>query len=128
MFKDAFKNILNESRNITEILHKEFPEVRFKLTEGKSIDAESGEKDFIYLMIFVVVYKERKKGHGTRFVKRLVELAEVNNVDVFLTPDDSYAEKGDMKKTKLTKWYKELGFVKKKRDDFRVQATMCNYS
>ena len=105
--------------SIDNTLKREFPEVRFKLSE---------HKDYAHLMIVVVKYKDRNKGQGTEFIKRLIELSEQEQKDIYLTPDDSYSEKSDMNKAQLTKWYKSLGFVKKHRDDFRNQNTMAYYT
>ena len=101
-------------------LSKEFKNtVRFKLSESP---------DKVYLMIFVVPYKDRGNGIGTKFMKSLIKYAKELNKNIYLTPDDSYAEKEDMNKIQLTKWYKSLGFEKKRKDDFSTQAVMALYN
>ncbi len=113
------KTIINEINGVSvnKILKKEFS-IPFKLTEND---------EFIHLMIFVVHFGERGKGIGNKFMKRLISLAKEQNKDIFLSPDDSYGEKEDMNKTQLIKWYKRLGFVNKKKSDFRSQNTMVFY-
>jgi len=112
-------NRISENSKVNDLLRTEFPDIRFKLTENS---------EYMKLMIIVVKYDDRGNGLGEKFMKRLFELAEKVNKDVFLTPDDSYAEMGDMKKSALIKWYKKLGVSKKHRDDFRSQDTMCYYT
>lgn len=120
----SFKEMLLEA-NTENILRTEFPDVRFNISK---INSQKGENDWIVLSILVVQYKNRNKGYGSEFMKRFVELADQEKFDIFLTPDDSYAEDEDMNKAQLTKWYKKFGFEKKHKDDFRSQNTFCYYS
>jgi len=115
---ESFRQALLES-SVKTILKREFPEIRFHMTENS---------DFITLDIIVVQYKERKQGKANEFMRRLIELAKQEQKDIFLTPDDSYAEKNGMNKSKLTKWYKKLGFKPKEKSDFRSRNLMCYYS
>ena len=112
--------ILNElkGKSINAILKREF-NIPFKLTE---------HEDYVVLMIVVVPYKERNKGIGNKFMKRLIELSIEQNKDIFITPSGEYSEPEDMKKGALIKWYKGLGFVNKKKSDFRSQNTMVYYT
>ncbi len=121
---NSFRSLMLEA-SVEDILRTEFPEIRFNMSKRKH---QKDEKSWIELMIVVVQYKERNKGKGSEFMKRLIELAEQEKIDVFLTPDDSYSEKEDLSKSQLIKWYKKLGFEKKHRDDFRSQNTFCYYS
>jgi GNAT superfamily N-acetyltransferase len=104
-FKDYF---LTEMAKVTGTLKREFPNVRFVIDETD---------DYIDLRIFVVVYKDRHKGIGTKFINRLKELADESNKTIYLTPDDSYAEDGEMTKKDLERWYKKLGFVDKPKNE-----------
>ena len=119
-----FKSLMLEA-TIEDTLRTEFPEIRFNTSKVKS---QKDEKDWIELMILVVQHKERREGQGSEFMKRFIELVDIDEVDIFLTPDASYSGKGDMSKPQLIKWYKSLGFEKKHRDDFRSQSTFCYYS
>ena len=107
-----------QGKSINKILKKEF-NVPFKLTEND---------EFIHLMILVVPFKQRSEGIGNKFMKRLIELAKEQKKDIFLSPSDEYGEKEDMNKAQLIKWYKKLGFVNKKKSDFRSQNTMVFYT
>ena len=113
-------HILNElnGKSINSILKKEFS-IPFKLIENE---------EFLELMIVVVPWKQRGTGIGKKFMKRLIELAEEQNKDIFLSPDDSYSEPEDMNKGELSKWYTKLGFKKKEKSDFRSHNTMCYYT
>ena len=113
------KEIIDNFAGIESTLKREFKEVPFKMIE---------KDDYIELIIFVVKFKERNKGIGTSFMKRLIELANLYQKDIYLTPDDSYGEETDMNKSQLTKWYNKLGFTKKHKDDSRSKYTMCYYS
>ncbi len=119
-----FKTIFIES-SINDKLRNEFPDVRFNMSK---IRTQKGENPWVELMIVVVPYKDRNSGIGNKFMKRLIELSKEAGVDIFLTPDDSYAEKENMSKSQLIKWYKKLGFEKKRKDDFRSQNTYCYYT
>lgn len=115
----TYKEFISES-TVEVKLRKEFrDDVRFNLTESE---------DKVFLNIFVVPYKLRNQGIGKRFMTALVKYAKVLNKNIYLNPDDSYAEKEDMNKTQLTKWYKSFGFNKKKKDDFSTQAVMALYN
>ena len=112
------REILEKNTNINKTLLREFDNVPFKLTEND---------EFMVLMIFVVKFDDRHQGVGSKFMKRLIELAKEANKDIFLSPSDEYAEKSDMNKNQLIKWYKKLGFKKKQKSDFRSQNTYCYY-
>ena len=114
----TYREFITES-TVQAKLKKEFKDVRFNLTEGPKK---------VYLNIFVVPYKQRNQGLGNKFMKALIKYAKELNKNIYLTPDDSYGEKEDMNKKQLTNWYKRLGFVKKKPDDFSTQAVMAYYN
>ncbi len=117
----SFKDILMES-GVKKTIKREFPEVRFNLEEHDHPDG-----NFIVLNIVVVKYKERSKGTGTEFMRRLVELADQEQEDIFLSADDSYAEKDGMNKKMLIKWYKKFGFKDKPKSEQRNKNTMVYY-
>ena len=112
------KQILEQIDKTSNILKKEFPNTPFKLSENK---------DYIALAIFVVKFKDRRNGIGTKFMKRLIELAKESEKDIFITPTDDYSEETDMDKEELIKWYEKLGFEKKHSDDHRSKNTYCYY-
>ena len=114
----TFEEYLTES-TVNAKLRKDFADtVRFNMQENDSR---------IILSILVVPYKERNKGLGSKFMCSLIKYAKEANKNIYLTPDDSYAEPEDMNKTQLTKWYKSFGFQKKKKDDFSTQAVLAYY-
>ena len=114
----TFEEYLTEN-TINAKLRKEFGDsVRFNVQENDSR---------IILSILVVPYKERNKGIGSKFMRSLIKYAKEANKNIYLTPDDSYAEPEDMNKAQLTKWYKSFGFQKKKKDDFSTQAVLAYY-
>lgn len=112
------KDIITEMRSIDQQLKSEFS-IPFKLIENS---------EFMVLQIVVVPWKQRNTGIGNKFMKRLIQLAKKVQKDVFISPDDGYAEKEDMSKAQLIKWYKKLGFKNKAKSDFRSQNTMCYYT
>ena len=67
-------------------------------------------KDNIHLNVVVVPEANRKKGLGTKFMKRLQELAKTGNKTITLNISDMYADQDDPKADELEKWYKKLGF------------------
>jgi len=89
---------------------------------------EDGENAYLKIQMVVTPFKDRGQGIATAFFKDLVAEAKRNKIDVFLTPDDSYQEPGDMTKKDLVRWYKKLGFEPKHKDDFRSQDTLCFYA
>jgi GNAT superfamily N-acetyltransferase len=124
MFNEYFE--IQEKVDIKSTLRKEFPEVIFQL--HGSYEGFGEGNDYYRLQMILVPYDLRRKGLGTKFMKKLTELSEKNKTDIFLSPDDGYQESGGMSKAQLTKMYKKLGFEKKRKDDFRSQDTMCYYA
>ena len=113
-----FSSMLLES-SVKNIMKREFPDIRMIISE---------DEDYVVLGVVLVHHTERKKGKATEFMLRLIEVAEQERKDIFLTPDDGYSSKGDMSTAQLTKWYKKLGFKKKKKSDFRAQQLLCYYN
>ncbi len=116
----SFADMLLES-SIKAILKREFPDIRFVMSEYP-------KEKYAVLQVVLVQYDQRKQGKATEFMKRLIELADQYEMDIFLTPDDGYSGKGDMNKSQLTKWYKKLGFKKKDKSDFRAMQSMVYYA
>jgi len=98
----SFYGLLIEGK-VQNMLVKEFPrtEAIFNIDE---------KDDKIILNIVVIPYKERRKGKGTKFMKRLQEIAQEKGKDIYLNASDMYSEEDDMKVKDLIKWYKKLGF------------------
>ena len=70
----------------------------------------------VHLNVVVVPAKNRKKGLGTKFMKRLQELARENNKTVTLNVSDLYADEDDPKADDLERWYSSLGFKMKDKN------------
>ncbi len=99
----SFKHVLLES-TIEDTIRREFPGIPLQIKETSNT---------IQLIVFVVPYKERRKGVATEFINRLKELADQEGKDVILTPSDGYlTSDGDMNLTQLKSFYKKMGFVK----------------
>ena len=98
----GFREYLSES-SIRSVLIKEFPKetLHFLIEETP---------ESITLNLLLVPFKKRNQGIGTKFMKRLVELADKYGKTIYLTPTDVYMEPSDMGLEKLTKWYKKFGF------------------
>ena len=109
----TFYDYLNET--VTGALHKEFP----KSEVISNIDEKS---DKIVLNVVLVPFKKRRKGLGTKFMKKLIELANKEKKDIYLNASDMYAEDEDMKVQDLVKWYKSLGFEETK--NFKLNKEM----
>ena len=97
-----FKDFLIEG-TVSQILSSEF-------SKQDAIFNIHETHDKIMLNIIVVPFKVRKQGKGTKFMKRLQELAKEKNKDIYLNVSDAYAEENDPKVNELYKWYKKLGF------------------
>ena len=121
-----FTDTLLETADIISRVRAKHPKVIIN-TIGPN-PAEDGENAYLKIQMIVVPFKERNNGIATAFFKDLTAEARRNAIDIFLTPDDSYSEEGEMTKKDLERWYKKLGFEKKHRDDFRSQNTMCFYA
>jgi GNAT superfamily N-acetyltransferase len=109
----TFNDYINET--IVGQLYKEFPksETIFNIDE---------KKDKLILNIVLVPFKQRNKGKGTKFMKRLIDLAKEKGKDIILYASDAYAEDTDMKVDDLVKWYKKLGF--KPTSNFKLNKEM----
>ena len=110
----GFRGLLIEGK-VQNILSKEFD----KTEAIFNIDEKS---DKIILNIVVVPYKNRNQKKGTKFMKRLIEVAKEKGKDIYLYASDMYAEPDDMKVDDLVKWYKKLGF--KETKDFSLTKEM----
>ena len=97
-----FKDFLIEGK-VSQILSSEF-------SKEDAIFNIHETPDKIMLNIIVVPFNARKQGKGTKFMKRLIEVAKEKNKDLYLNVSDAYAEKNDPKADDLFKWYKKLGF------------------
>ncbi len=109
-----FKDFLIE-KTVSNILNSEF-------SKSETIFNIHETSDKIILNIIVVPAKVRKQGKGTKFMKRLIELAKEKNKDLYLNVSDMYSDEGDPKANELIKWYKKLGF--KETKDFKLTKEM----
>jgi len=111
---NTFTDFLTEGK-ISNILLKEFPrtETIFNIDE---------KQNKIILNVIVVPYKIRKQGNGTKFMKRLIELAKEKNKDLYLNISEMYADEGDPHFNELYNWYKKLGF--KETKNFKLNKEM----
>jgi hypothetical protein len=100
----SFQQALLES-TVEQTIKREFPGVPLQIKETK---------DEIQLIVFVIPYKQRRKGKATEFINRLQELAKLENKNLVLTVDDGYLDPddGDMNLEQLRAWYKKLGFTR----------------
>lgn len=67
--------------------------------------------------------REQGKGHGSLFMRRLAELADVDGVLLTLTPDTAH---GATSVTRLEKFYRRFGFVPNKGR--RKDSTLSMYT
>lgn len=126
MFTELFSQKLIEGTDIISVLKKKYPTVISRVSGPRP--AFDGENGYYVLSMMIVPFKEREKGLATKYILEFIKLAKKETLDIFLTPDDGYQEKDGMTKNDLIKWYKKLGFKKKRKDDFREQHTYCMYS
>jgi len=105
---------------IVQILKNEFgtDEVIFNISEKSETN--------IYLNIIVVPFKKRKQKNGTKFMKRLIELANKNKKNIIINISDMYAEDGDPKAEDLHRWYKKLGFVETENYKYNKEMIYFN--
>jgi GNAT superfamily N-acetyltransferase len=109
----TFNDYLNES--LVYKLNKEFPK------PGYIFRIHDRGKD-LYLDIILVPYKDRGKGKGTKFLKRLIELAKEEGKDIYLNVSDMYAEDDNLKGDDLVNFYKKFGF--KPTKNFKLNKEM----
>jgi len=94
-----------------------------QLIEEHDIDLDVYDyDDYIIISRIVVPKNKRNEGIGTEVIEKILEYADDNDKDVFVTPTSDFG--GSM--TRLTKFYKSFGFVpnKGKYRDFRTRETM----
>ena len=102
---------------------KSFDELIEQLIEEHDIDLDVYDyDDYIIISRIVVPKNKRNEGIGTEVIEKILEYADDNDKDVFVTPTSDFG--GSM--TRLTKFYKSFGFVpnKGKYRDFRTRETM----
>lgn len=98
-----------------ETLKEKYPDIRFELY--------TKEKDkSVMLTGFIVPYKMRNTGIGTRFMNDLIDIADENGYKIKLSPSSSYG--GNL--NRLYDFYSRFGFVrnKGKNKDFSHKESM----
>jgi predicted GNAT family acetyltransferase len=106
-----------ESNQIEAILRNKFSDIDIYISE---------KPDFLTLSEIRIPDEKQKKGIGSKVMQELIDYADSNQKDIFLTPSDDFG----VKKSLLVKFYKKFGFVPNKgsNKDFRSRETMIrNY-
>ena len=96
-------------------LKEQYPNVIFELRYSN---------DFVELNRFIVPKELRKQGIGTKFMKALIQFANINNSMIVLTPSDSFGATSVMR---LKKFYKRFGFVENKGRNKNFQLSCGMY-
>jgi predicted GNAT family acetyltransferase len=92
--------------DIFEILKEKYPDIKFALY--------SKEKDMTVLLTrFMVPFKLRNTGIGTKFMEDLIKIADENGYKIKLSPSNTYG--GNV--NRLFDFYSRFGFVKNIGDD-----------
>lgn len=76
-----------------------------------------------YLELSSIKVNERKRGTGTAFMEKLVDLADLKGLYIFLTPSMDF---GATSVSRLESFYSRFGFKKNtgRNKDFRTRHTM----
>ena len=92
-------------------LKKQYPNVIFELKFGNNL---------IVLDRIIIPKELRCSGIGSKFMEALIQLANINNSTIILTPSDSF---GATSINRLKRFYKRFGFVenKGKKKDYSLQ-------
>jgi predicted GNAT superfamily acetyltransferase len=103
-----------ECDEITKKLRESNPDLEFILIPYN---------EFIYLDLIIIPEEKRHQGLGTKFMKELIEAADLINCPLALTPDTSY---GSWDEARLEDYYKRFGFIRNigKDRDFSTNHTM----
>ncbi len=89
--------------DVFKILKEKYPDIRFELY--------SREKDMSVLLTgFIVPYKLRGTGIGSKFMEDLIKIADENGYKIKLSPSSSYG--GNV--NRLFDFYGRFGFVRNK--------------
>jgi len=91
--------VIYESNSVEGTMRKKFPEVRLVMQEFNS---------YCIMQVMLIQEKRRGQGEAKAFMKELIQTANKQEKDIYLSASDVYG--GDI--SKLKKFYKSLGFVK----------------
>lgn len=111
--------------NLLNIILEEYNNISIegKLSDKYNVTLDIYENpDYIVLSRIIVPKEERNKGLGTSVMSELIDYANINKKDIFLTPSADFGGN----KNKLIQFYKNLGFVfnKGKNKDYRTRELM----
>ena len=81
--------------------------------------------DYLTLSRIVVPKDSRGGGIGKQAMQKIVDYADEVGKPIYLTPSKDF---GATSKSRLEKFYKEFGFKKKPREDFRTREAMVRYN
>lgn len=81
--------------------------------------------DYLVLSSIKVPKSQRGLGLGTKAMEDIVEYADREGIDIYLTPDTSF---GASSISRLKKFYQRFGFKMKPRSDFRSRNSMVRYA
>lgn len=81
--------------------------------------------DYLTLSKIVVPEEARGSGVGRQVMQKVIDYADSMNKTIYLTPSTDF---GASSKSRLEKFYKEFGFKKKPRHDFKTRETMVRYN
>lgn len=80
--------------------------------------------NYLTLSRIVIPKEERGKGIGEEVMNLIIQFADSQKKSIYLTPDTTF---GATSKSRLEKFYKRFGFIKKPKDDFLARETMVRY-
>lgn len=101
--------------SVFDTLNQKYSDIKFELYPKENDKS-------VYLTGFIVPYKLRNQGIGTKFMEDLTHIADENGYKIKLTPSSSYG--GNV--IRLKRFYERFGFVenKGKNKDFSHREAM----
>jgi hypothetical protein len=111
--------------NIINIIQEEYNNLSIEgiLSDKYNVILDIYEKpDYLILSRIIIPKEERNKGIGTSVMNDIIDYANKNKKDIFLTPSGDFGGN----KNRLIEFYKNLGFVfnKGKNRDYRSTELM----
>jgi len=111
--------------DIINIIKEEYDNISIesKLSNKYNILLDIYENpEYIVLSRIIIPKEDRNKGIGTSVMNDLIDYANTNKKDIFLTPSGDFGGN----KNRLINFYKNLGFVfnKGKNKDYRSRELM----
>ena len=116
-------------RIVNESYHADFLDEKYilgDLEKKYGINLELYDNgDYLTLSKIIVPKEKHGEGIGSKVMQDIISYSEKVQKPIYLTPSTDF---GGSSKSRLEKFYKKFGFIKKPKSDFSARETMVRYN